>query len=79
MTTTAAVIITVETAGATAFLSLANSFNLLFCILFFSFYIETKMGITLAANTEIITSIDACLNPAAIDSSLIFPATIPIR
>jgi hypothetical protein len=35
-------------------------------------------GIIFAANIEIMTSMAACLNPDAIDSSLIFPATIPI-
>ena len=36
-------------------------------------------GMSFAASIEIITSMAACLNPEAIDSSAIFPATIPIR
>ena len=39
----------------------------------------TYNGTTLAATQAITTSIEACLKPAATDSSLIFPATIPIK
>ena len=42
------------------------------------YQIVMNRGMSFAANVASITSMVACLKPAEIDSSLIFPATMPM-
>jgi hypothetical protein len=78
MVMAAAIIMTVEIAGLAAFSSF-RKLLLLIRIFIAPYPSFTNDGIILAATIEISTRMAACLNPAPTDSSLIFPATIPIR
>jgi hypothetical protein len=80
-TTMALVSMTVEIAGLTALLFLLNSlYSGILNLKPTPFYPNfINMGTSFAAKTAIITRTAACLKPAATDSSLILPATIPIK
>ena len=80
MTITAAVMMTVLTAGLTARLSpLKRLTKWGVLVLGCSYPKFMTLGMTLAAMMAMMTRMAACLKPEAMDSSLIFPATMPMR
>jgi hypothetical protein len=79
---TALVSIVVEMAGLIALLSrlkCCSGFLFGFGFILVPYQNFKNIGTSLAARSDINTRIEACLKPEAMDSSLILPATIPIR